>query len=86
MRYFLSALLVLLSPQVLAQAVPVIAFDSVPDPLKLPDDMYFGEATGVAVNSQGHVFVLSRGNTTGPAYAAAATQPARAWSASPGRC
>ena len=28
--------------------------------------MYFGEASGVAVNSKGHVFVLSRGNTTGP--------------------
>ena len=30
--------------------------------------------TGVAVNSKGYVFALSRGNTTGPAYAAAATQ------------
>jgi streptogramin lyase len=56
------------------QNVPVIAFDSVPDPLKLPKDIYFGEVTGVAVNSKGHVFVLSRGNTTGPAYAAAAAQ------------
>ena len=36
--------------------------------------MYFGEVSGVAVNSKGHVFALSRGNTTGPAYAAAATQ------------
>jgi len=56
------------------QNVPVIAFDSDPDPLKLPKDIYFGEVTGVAVNSKGHVFVLSRGNTTGPAYAAAAAQ------------
>ena len=37
-------------------------------------DMYFGEVSGVAVNSKGHVFVLSRGNTSGPAYAAAAAQ------------
>ena len=51
-----------------------IAFDSVPNPLKLPANMYFGEVSGVAVNSKGHVFVLSRGNTTGPAYAAAAAQ------------
>src|ERR1700680_1199736 len=29
---------------------------------------------GVAVNSKGHVFALSRGNTTGPAYGAAASQ------------
>jgi len=74
MRNFLSALLLLCSACAYAQSVPVIPYDSVPDPLKLPDDIYFGEATGVAVNSKGHVFVLSRGNTTGPAYAAAATQ------------
>ena len=66
-------LLMLFSSSAFAQ-VPVIAFDSVPEPLKLPQDLYFGEVTGVAVNSKGHVFVLSRGNTTGPAYAAAATQ------------
>jgi DNA-binding beta-propeller fold protein YncE len=54
--------------------VPEIPFQSVPDPLKLPSDLYFGEVAGVAVNSKGHVFVLSRGNTTGPAYGAAAAQ------------
>jgi DNA-binding beta-propeller fold protein YncE len=43
-------------------------------PLKFPPDLYLGEATGVAVNSQGHVFVFSRGNTAGPAYAASAAQ------------
>jgi DNA-binding beta-propeller fold protein YncE len=58
-----------------AQAVvPQIAFESVPDALKLPKDLYFGEVSGVAVNSKGHVFVFSRGNTSGPAYAAAAAQ------------
>src|SRR5579863_4989122 len=55
-------------------AVPEIPFQSVPDFLKLPTNMYLGEVSGVAVNSKGHIFVLSRGNTTGPAYAAAATQ------------
>ena len=55
-------------------AVPQIPFDSVPDVLKLPKDLYLGEVSGVAVNSKGHVFVFSRGNTTGPAYAAAAAQ------------
>jgi sugar lactone lactonase YvrE len=54
--------------------VPQIAYDSVPNPLKLPENMYFGEVSGIALNSKGHVFALSRGNTTGPAYAAAATQ------------
>jgi streptogramin lyase len=62
------------SAAAVAQQPPTIAFQSLPDPLKLPDDIYFGEVTGVAVNSKGHVFVLSRGNTSGPAYAAAATQ------------
>ncbi|MFZ0810118.1 MAG: 6-bladed beta-propeller, partial [Bradyrhizobium sp.] len=62
-------------PQASAQqSVPTINFDSVSNPLKLPTNMYFGEVSGVAVNSKGHVFALSRGNTSGPAYAAAATQ------------
>ncbi len=56
------------------QSVPQIAFDSVPNPLKLPSDLYLGEVSGVAVNSKGHVFAFSRGSTSGPAYAAAAAQ------------
>jgi hypothetical protein len=71
----LVASLVLFSAWTNAQeSVPVIRFDSIPDPLKLPKDLYLGEVTGVAVNSKGHIFVLSRGNTSGPAYAAAAAQ------------
>jgi hypothetical protein len=54
--------------------VPEIRYRSVPDFLKLPPDLYFGEVAGVAVNSKGHVFVFSRGNTTGPAYGASAAQ------------
>ena len=73
MRNWLAGLLLLIAPSAFAQqAVPTIAFDSVPNPLKLPPNMYFGEASGVSVNSRGHIFVLSRGNTSGPAYAAAA--------------
>lgn len=77
MRTWLVALFALLCPPVLAQQPqmpPVIRFDSVPDPLKLPADLYLGEVSGIAVNSKAHIFVLSRGNTTGPAYAAAAAQ------------
>lgn len=71
----LAAGVVLQASAVTAQtAVPSIAFDSAANPLKLPANMYFGEVSGVSVNSKGHVFALSRGNTTGPAYAAAATQ------------
>ena len=54
--------------------VPSIAYDSVPDPVRLPRDVYFGECSGVALNSAGHIFVLSRGNSIGPAYGAAAAQ------------
>ena len=62
------------APAAAQQTVPEIPFESVPDPLTLPTNVYFGEVTGVAVNSKGHVFVFSRGNTSGPAYAAAAAQ------------
>ncbi|HLJ39961.1 MAG TPA: peptidyl-alpha-hydroxyglycine alpha-amidating lyase family protein [Candidatus Acidoferrales bacterium] len=55
-------------------SVPEIPYRSVPDFLKLPPNLYLGEASGVAVNSKGHVFVFSRGNTSGPAYGAAAAQ------------
>jgi len=75
MKRALIALLLLAGPPALAQQnVPNIAFDSVPNPLHLPRNVYFGEASGVTVNSKGHIFVLSRGNTSGPAYAAAAAQ------------
>lgn len=54
--------------------VPEIRYESVRHFLKLPPDVYLGEVAGVAVNSKGHVFVFSRGNTAGPAYGAAAAQ------------
>jgi len=55
-------------------SVPEIPYRSIPDFLQLPADIYLGEAAGVAVNSKGHIFVFSRGNTGGPAYAARAAQ------------
>ena len=62
MRRLLFVLLVLLNPPVYAQeSVRVIRFDSISNPLKLPPNVYVGEATGVAVNSKKHIFVLSRG-------------------------
>jgi hypothetical protein len=58
-----------------AQRVPAIPFESVPDPLKLPPGLNFGEVPGVAVNAQGHVFVFSRSNVFGgPAYGASSAQ------------
>ena len=74
MKSILALLLALIPAVLCAQQPPEIPFESVPDFLRLPADLYFGEVAGVAVNSKGHVFVFSRGRTTGPAYAAAAAQ------------
>jgi len=76
MRRNLFLSLLLAGSSLLAQQPQVepIQFQSVPDFLKLPSDLHLGEVAGVAVNSKRHIFVLSRGGTTGPAYGAAATQ------------
>jgi hypothetical protein len=69
------ALLALVPTFIVAQQMPpTLPFESVPNPLKLPPDLNFGEVAGVAVNSKGHVFVFSRGNVNGPSYMAAAAQ------------
>jgi hypothetical protein len=62
-------------PALAQQRVPELRFTSVRDYPTLPDGMNFGEVPGVAVNSHGHAFVLSRSNSaTGPAFGAAAAQ------------
>jgi len=62
------------SAQQAPEKVSEIRYRSVANFLQLPPNLYFGEVSGVAVNSKGHVFIFSRGNTAGPAYAAAAAQ------------
>src|SRR6185295_8894998 len=47
-----------------AQNVPEIRFESVPNFLKLPANLYLGEGIGVATNSKGHVFVYTRSQAT----------------------
>ena len=76
MKCLLAGLLVFLSPHAFAQSTsaPEIAFDSVPNFIKLPRDRHLGEASGVAVNSEGHIFVYSRGGTTANAFGATASQ------------
>jgi hypothetical protein len=76
MKRLIPVLSLLLATPIFAQQSqpPEIHFTSVPNFLKLPPDHYLGEVAGVAVNSKGRVFVFSRGNTTGPAYGAAAAQ------------
>ena len=46
------------------KSAPEIPFESVPNLLKLPSDLYLGEAAGVAVNSKGHIFVYTRSAQT----------------------
>src|SRR2546427_5438116 len=47
-----------------ATNVPEIPFDSVPNFLKWPPGIYFGEGIGVATNSKGHVWVYTRSGET----------------------
>src|SRR5437660_6767011 len=64
MRYFvpllLAVTLLVAIPATAQNAVPEIAFDSNPNPLTLPDDIYLGEIGGVAANSKGDIFVYTR--------------------------
>src|SRR5664279_165731 len=47
-----------------AQNVPQIPFESAPNFLKLPPNLYLGEGIGVATNSKGHIFVYTRSQAT----------------------
>src|SRR5258705_13035826 len=53
-----------LSARAKAQNVPEIPFDSAPNFLKLPPNLYLGEGIGVATNSKGHIFVYTRSQET----------------------
>ena len=65
----LCSLTALLAASLAAQ-VPEIAFDSTPNLLKLPAGQNLGEVPGVATNSKGHIFVLTR---NGDMYATTGT-------------
>src|SRR2546425_2063053 len=56
----LGAALVLASHPFAQVAAPDLLYDSVSNALKMPADIYLGEAAGVATNSRGHVFVYTR--------------------------
>ena len=47
-----------------AQNVPEIPYESVPNFLKFPPNIYLGEGIGVATNSRGHVFAYTRSGDT----------------------
>jgi streptogramin lyase len=74
-RFLVASFMLLSAPAIAQQSAPEIPYDSVPDALKLPPDLYMGEAAGVAVNSKGHIFVFHRGGSSrGPAFANTAAQ------------
>src|SRR6266446_3998337 len=74
MKRAILVLCLFLTVPLFAQQPPEIRYVADPSFLKLPPDTHLGEAVGVAVNSKGHIFVFSRGNSTGPAYGASAAQ------------
>src|SRR5436309_6856690 len=47
-----------------AENVPEIPFDSAPNFLKMPSNLYLGEGIGVASNSKGNIYVFTRSGNT----------------------
>ena len=76
MKQLVLTICILLAVPMLAQeGVPTLPLVPVPDFLKLPPGVNFGEVSGVALNSKGHVFVFTRSNSAGgPAFGASAAQ------------
>jgi DNA-binding beta-propeller fold protein YncE len=64
LELFVVVILSLFAHPLLAQSVSEIAYDSAPNLLKLPADIFLGEAAGVAQNSKGHMFVFTRSGET----------------------
>src|SRR5262245_47136976 len=64
-RVIVAGAVLALGGAMLTAQVSEIAFDSNPDLLKFPDNVYMGEAAGVATNSRGEIFLYTRtGNPT----------------------
>ena len=56
----LAAALIAGAPLYAQKDAPEIKFDSVPNALQLPANVYLGEVAGVATNSRGNIFVYTR--------------------------
>ena len=69
----LAATVVAAIPLSAQNAAPALNFDSAPNPLTLPDDIYLGEVGGVATNSRGDIFVYTR--TGHPTVSMATARP-----------
>src|SRR5689334_21305566 len=66
MRFRFLFLCALIAAPTFAQqnSAPEIPYDSVPNFIKLPPDLYLGEVSGVALNSKGHIFIYTRSGET----------------------
>src|SRR6188768_405227 len=78
MKAFMTSALALcgasaLAATLIAQNAPAITFESAPNALTLPDDVYLGEVGGVATNSRGDIFVYTR--TGHPTMSMATARP-----------
>ena len=64
-RVIAAGAVIALGGAMVTAQVSEIAFDSNPDLLKFPDNVYMGEAAGVATNSRGDIYLYTRtGNPT----------------------
>lgn len=61
MKQLSAVLLLFITSALFGQQAPNMQMTSVEKFLKLPANMYIGEAAGVALNSKGHIFVFNRG-------------------------
>jgi DNA-binding beta-propeller fold protein YncE len=73
-RLSLSLLLLAASAALGQATVPEIPFEGNVSPLALPAGFNWGEVAGVALNSQGHVFVFSRTGERSTVHGASASQ------------
>ena len=62
--FMATCLLLLLGTPASGQTAVELEYEA-EAPLRLPPNTYLGEAAGVAVNSQGHVFVYTRTGSEG---------------------
>ena len=60
LRFLAVLLLCMGATRMFGQTIPEIPYDSVPNLLKLPPDLYLGEVLGVSTNSKGRIFVYTR--------------------------
>src|SRR5262245_14440703 len=73
-RFSLALMAIVLAVPLSAQQVPPratayatasdIPYESVPNFLKMPSNIYLGEGIGVARNSKGHIFIFTRSGDT----------------------